>query len=109
MARRSRNGERLGAEDALWKAANKLRGLMDANERKHVVLGLALPKYIDDAFAEWREKLTADLAEEEIAGDHNAHLLPSGDEYTTQGLSRVLPEARWEFVQSKVHGGDSAA
>ena len=30
----------LGFEDALWKAADKLRGWMDASDYKHVVLGL---------------------------------------------------------------------
>lgn len=40
MARQSRNGEPLGFEDTLWKAADKLRGSMDASEYKHVILGL---------------------------------------------------------------------
>ena len=57
MARQSRNGEPLGFEDTLWKAADKLRGSMDASEYKHVVLGLVFLKYIDDAFTERREKL----------------------------------------------------
>lgn len=38
MARQTRNGEPLGFEDTLWKAADKLRGSMDASEYKHVVL-----------------------------------------------------------------------
>lgn len=43
MPPRSRKGngsEALGFEDVLWKAADKLRGSMDASEYKHVVLGL---------------------------------------------------------------------
>lgn len=43
MPPRSRKGngsEPLGFEDVLWKAADKLRGSMDASEYKHVVLGL---------------------------------------------------------------------
>jgi type I restriction-modification system DNA methylase subunit len=46
MARQSRNGEPLGFEDTLWKAADKLRGSMDASEYKHVVLGLIFLKYM---------------------------------------------------------------
>jgi type I restriction enzyme M protein len=101
MARQSRNGEPLGFEDTLWKAADKLRGSMDASEYKHVVLGLVFLKYIDDAFTERREKLAADLAEEGITGDHAADLLESRDEYTAEGVFWVPPEARWEFLQSK--------
>jgi type I restriction enzyme M protein len=101
MARQSRNGEPLGFEDTLWKAADKLRGSMDASEYKHVVLGLVFLKYIDDAFTERREKLAADLAEEGITGDQAADLLESRDEYTAEGVFWVPPEARWEFLQSK--------
>ena len=101
MARQSRNGEPLGFEDTLWKAADKLRGSMDASEYKHVVLGLVFLKYIDDAFTERREKLAADLAEEGITGDHADDLLESRDEYTAEGVFWVPPEARWAFLQSK--------
>ncbi|MHB8290367.1 MAG: type I restriction-modification system subunit M N-terminal domain-containing protein, partial [Acidimicrobiales bacterium] len=101
MARQSRNGEPLGFEDTLWKAADKLRGSMDASEYKHVVLGLVFLKYIDDAFTERRSKLAADLVAEGITGDHAADLLESRDEYTAEGVFWVPQEARWEFLQSK--------
>ncbi|HXW79537.1 MAG TPA: type I restriction-modification system subunit M N-terminal domain-containing protein, partial [Acidimicrobiales bacterium] len=39
-ARTARAVEPLGFEDVLWKAADELRGSMDASEYKHVVLGL---------------------------------------------------------------------
>lgn len=101
MARQSQNGEPLGFEDTLWKAADKLRGSMDASEYKHVVLGLVFLKYIDDAFTERREKLAADLASDGITGDQATDLLESRDEYTAEGVFWVPPEARWEFLQSK--------
>jgi type I restriction enzyme M protein len=101
MAQQSRNGKPLGFEDTLWKAADKLRGSMDASEYKHVVLGLVLLKYIDDAFTERREKLAADLAEEGITGDQAGNLLESRDEYTAEGVFWVPPKIRWEFLQSK--------
>lgn len=37
------NGAPLGFEAALWAAADKLRGHMDAAEYKHVVVGLISP------------------------------------------------------------------
>ncbi len=44
-------------EQALWKAADKLRKNMDAAEYKHVVLGLIFLKYISDAFEDLYQKL----------------------------------------------------
>jgi len=45
----------LGFENKLWEAADLLRNNMDPAEYKHVVLGLLLLKYIEDAFEERRE------------------------------------------------------
>jgi type I restriction enzyme M protein len=45
-----KSGGELGFEDKLWKAADELRGNMDAAEYKHVVLGLIFLKYISDAW-----------------------------------------------------------
>ena len=36
--------------DALWKAADKLRGNMEPSDYKHVALGLIFLKYISDSF-----------------------------------------------------------
>jgi len=52
----------LGFEADLWKAADALRGSMDAAEYKHVVLGLIFLKYISDAFEEHRRRLEAERA-----------------------------------------------
>jgi len=40
----------IGFEAISWKAADKLRGSMDASEYKHVVLGLIFLKYISDKY-----------------------------------------------------------
>jgi type I restriction enzyme M protein len=101
MARQAQNGEPLGFEDTLWKAADKLRGSMDSSEYKHVVLGLVFLKYVDDAFGERRAQLAADLAADGITGERAEELLESRDEYTAEGVFWVPPEARWEFLQSK--------
>ena len=42
-------------KDTLWKAADKLRGSMDASQYKDVILGLVFLKYVSDAFDERRE------------------------------------------------------
>jgi len=45
----------LNIEDELWKAADVLRGSMDASEYRNVVLGLIFLKYVSDAFEEKRQ------------------------------------------------------
>jgi hypothetical protein len=64
VARRTQNegakngsGARLGFEEKLWAAADKMRSYMDPAEYKHVVLGLIFLKYISDAFEEKHEQL----------------------------------------------------
>jgi len=99
-SRRDGGAEPLGFEATLWKAADKLRGSMDASEYKHVVLGLIFLKYVDDAFTERREELAAELEADGITGDDAEPLLESRDEYTANGVFWVPPEARWDDLQA---------
>ena len=46
--------------DTLWKAADKLRGSMDAAQYKDFVLGLVFLKYVSDSFDERREQIRAE-------------------------------------------------
>lgn len=79
----------LPIEAQLWKAADALRGSMDAAEYKHVVLGLLFLKYISDAFEEQRAKLEADpLADPE-----------DPDEYRAANVFWVPKDARWSVLQ----------
>ena len=55
-------------EDTLWKAADKLRGSMDAADYKHFVLGLVFLKYVSDAFTERHEEIKREIAGEGITG-----------------------------------------
>ncbi len=96
----ARQGEPLGFESELWKAADKLRGSMDSSEYKHVVLGLVFLKYIDDAFSERRDKLTTDLTAEGFSGEALEELLESRDEYTAAGVFWVPPDARWGYLKA---------
>src|SRR5205809_7526971 len=86
------NGANLGFEGKLWKAADALRGSMDAAEYKHVVLGLLFLKYISDAFEEQHEKLKA---EEDQGADPE-----DIDEYKAIGVFWVPPEARWSYLKA---------
>ncbi len=79
------NGANLGFEQQLWKAADLLRGHMDAAEYKHVVLGLIFLKYISDAFEEYH----ANLADEPGADPEDR------DEYLAANIFWVPKEGRW--------------
>lgn len=101
----------LGYEDQLWKMADALRGSMDAAEYKHVVLGLFFLKYISDAFEDRRERLrqAVDDPKDEYfvaPGTPNrpevvAQLLEDPDEYRSDDIFWVPPEARWSLLQSQ--------
>ncbi len=45
----------------LWRAADKLRGSMDAAQYKDFVLGLVFLKYVSDAFVERRDQIRTGL------------------------------------------------
>ncbi|HYE37084.1 class I SAM-dependent DNA methyltransferase [Methylocaldum sp.] len=83
---------KLGFEQTLWAAADKLRGHMDAAEYKHVVLGLIFLKYISDAF---EEKHAALQAEADQGADPEDR-----DEYLADNIFWVPKEARWSFIQA---------
>ena len=79
----------IGFEETLWKAADKLRGSMDASEYKHVVLGLIFLKYISDKF---ETKFNA-LVEEGAGFEEDR------DEYEAENIFWVPKEARWTFIK----------
>jgi type I restriction enzyme M protein len=85
--------------------ADALRGSMDAAEYKHVALGLIFVKYISDAFEERREQLdrgSADPASELYVRDPGARYLvvEDRDEYISENVFWVPPEARWPSLQA---------
>lgn len=83
------NTGNIGFEETLWKAADKLRGSMDASEYKHVVLGLIFLKYISDKF-----ETKFDALVEEGAGFEEDR-----DEYEAENIFWVPKEARWSFIK----------
>ncbi|CAL9548164.1 type I restriction-modification system subunit M [Streptomyces sp. enrichment culture] len=90
----------------LWKAADKLRGSMDANQYKEFVLGLIFLKYVSDAFEERREQLAKELAEEGIAEDRLDEFLEDQDEYTGHHVFWVPESARWSSISANAKSGN---
>lgn len=84
------NGDTLGLEPRLFKAADKLRGNMEPSDYKHVALGLIFLKYISDAF---EAKHKALMAEDPLAAEDR-------DEYVAENVFWVPKEARWSHLQA---------
>ena len=91
----------LARAELLWKAADALRGQIDAAEYKHVALGLLFLKYISDSFQARRSELTVELAADGITGPQLESLLENRDEYTAERVFWVPPESRWQNLQSQ--------
>ncbi|UCZ60140.1 type I restriction-modification system subunit M [Mycobacterium sp. SMC-16] len=94
-------------KDTLWKAADKLRGSMDASQYRDVVLGLVFLKYVSDAFDERRGELAAELAGE--PEDFISETLEERDEYTGSGVFWVPRECRWEYLAKHAKGIPASA
>ena len=94
--------------DKLWKAADALRGQIDAAEYKHVVLGLLFLKYISDSFEARRDELRDELEAEGIEGTQIERLLENRDEYTAERVFWVPSEARWTKLQDQATRPDIA-
>ena len=81
-------------EAQLFKAADKLRGAIDASEYKYVVLGLIFLKHISDQFFEVYDKLkNKEFSEFDDPEDR--------DEYIARNIFFVPKEARWESIQAQ--------
>ncbi|MEX2307729.1 MAG: class I SAM-dependent DNA methyltransferase [Pirellulales bacterium] len=108
MAKDAPTNSDLDYADTLWKAADALRGQVDAAEYKHVVLGLLFLKYISDSFESRREELKAELEADNIKGPQLESLLENRDEYTAERVFWVPPEARWQNLQNQATRADIA-
>jgi type I restriction enzyme M protein len=95
-------------KDTLWKAADKLRGSMDASQYKDVILGLVFLKYVSDAFDERRAAIQGDLSAEGYTDDQIADLIDDIDEYTGNGVFWVPPQARWKYLADNAKGSQAA-
>ncbi len=109
MATTETHNPDLTRAEILWKAADILRGQIDAAEYKHVVLGLLFLKYISDSFGARREELKVELAADGIGGPQIESLLENRDEYTAERVFWVPPAARWQNLQNQAARADIAA
>jgi len=91
-------------KDTLWKAADKLRGSMDASQYKDVILGLVFLKYVSDAFDERRQQIRAELEADGMEEDQIEGFLDDVDEYTGHGVFWVHRDARWKFLTQNAKG-----
>lgn len=87
------NSVELGFEKEIWKAADIMRGNMDAAEYKHVILGLIFLKYISDRFEHKYKKLL-----EEGEGFEE-----DKDAYLEDNVFFVPAAARWDNIKSQAH------
>ena len=90
------NTTSIGFEEIIWRAADKLRGNLDASEYKNVVLGLIFLKYISDKF----EAKFKELQKDEYADPEDK------DEYEGAEEGRIffVPQgARWSDILMKAH------
>ena len=87
------NSAEIGFEKEIWKAADKMRGNIDASEYKSVVLGLIFLKYISDKFEARYDELVAE-------GDGFEE---DKDEYTAENIFYVTADARWSVIAEKAH------
>ncbi len=109
MAKNDNRTGSLGFESKLWDAADLLRSNMDPAEYKHVVLGLIFLKYIEDAFEARKLVLTNMVCEpvgEYYVEGHEAQqlelteLLEDRDEFVSENVFWVPPEARWSHIRA---------
>ncbi|KRE46001.1 restriction endonuclease subunit M [Arthrobacter sp. Soil736] len=91
-------------KDTLWKAADKLRGSMDASQYKDVILGLVFLKYVSDAFEERRGQIQGELEAEGLNEEQIAQLIDDVDEYTGRGVFWVSERARWSYLAENAKG-----
>jgi len=109
MAKSNNRTGSLGFESRLWDAADLLRSNMDPAEYKHVVLGLIFLKYIEDAFEARKTQLTDMVCEPEgeyYVEGHEAQqlelteLFDDRDEFVSENVFWVPPEARWSHIRA---------
>src|SRR3989344_2067354 len=93
-------------EQELWRAADKLRGNIDASEYKHVVLGLLFLKYVSDAFylrrAELEKRLADPKDKEQYIKDEKSRaiILENRDSYRSAGIFYIPEKARWDNLRN---------
>ena len=95
-------------KDTLWKAADKLRGSLSANQYKDVILGLVFLKYVSDAYTERREAIRTELLADGYDDEQIGDLIDDPEEYQGYGVFVVPPQARWAYLSENAKGKPAA-
>ena len=96
----------------LFEAADQMRGSVESAEYKHLVLGLLFLKYISDSFERrraWLEEATHDRENEDYFtedDDQRAGILEDRDEYLSENVFWVPPEARFDALLAAASRAD---
>ncbi|MBU0476904.1 type I restriction-modification system subunit M, partial [Patescibacteria group bacterium] len=107
-----KNDKDLEFEKALWKAADKLRGNIDASEYKNVVLGLLFLKYVSDSFYQRHSKLGFLVRDKNNKNyympkeDDRAIIINDKDQYKSKGIFYIPEKARWGYLRNKAMHSD---
>lgn len=102
----------LNFEKELWKAADRLRGNIDASEYKHVVLGLLFLKYVSDSFYQHRhelERMASDPKNKEYyiqKETDRKFIIDDKNQYKGVGRFFIPEPARWENLRNHAMHSD---
>ncbi|MBE6741006.1 MAG: DNA methyltransferase [Ruminococcaceae bacterium] len=99
MARSAKPKKEIPMEEALWNAANKLRGPVEPAEYKHVVLSLFFLKFASDKFQKQRQKLIDEGYESQIEKTFA---------YTKDNVFFIPEESRWSYIMENAKQDDIA-
>ncbi|MDH5646474.1 MAG: type I restriction-modification system subunit M, partial [Candidatus Heimdallarchaeota archaeon] len=89
----------ISLKETLWSAANKMRGVMDASEYKHIVLGLIFLKFVSSNFIEYQMILRNKLVIQSEDPKFIESKLEDKDMFIKNNQIWVPKIARWENLQ----------
>ncbi|MGW4055390.1 N-6 DNA methylase [Streptomyces sp. NPDC004779] len=95
--------------EALWRAADRLRGSVDSADYQELVLGVFLLRCLSDAFDRRRAELTRELAADGVSEDRFGGYLDHPGAYTSARVLWVPEAARWEWITSHTESGNLPA